>query len=325
MGVSKVVYGGNTIIDLTSDTVSANKLLLGETAHGADGEPIVGTYEGGGGGGSNALYYDSEGHICIDYDVVKNGGSGGGGTNMCSILYYNSDGTILLNREYVRKGDDALYSYLDNEWSDEIGGTAIADIQEDIQSDLTLYFVGTIYLHYWDFTKSLEDTVTGSTATLYNSPTPTSDGLYIRAASQAAYLGDILYSKTSLYIEFGDMEFKGNTSYHETLISFGTLASSDMGLSFRSSGRWETYINGWSALNTSWEGSNNRNVFANKTLRISKDANNIISFYLDGQTIKENQATLSDTGISLGNSRGQSSGGQCFDVYIKKVYVIEDT
>lgn len=43
MGVSKVVYGDNTIIDLTSDTVDADSLLSGVTAHGKDGEEIVGT------------------------------------------------------------------------------------------------------------------------------------------------------------------------------------------------------------------------------------------------------------------------------------------
>ena len=41
--VSKVVYGGNTLIDLTSDTVKADKVLSGYTAHGADGEIITGT------------------------------------------------------------------------------------------------------------------------------------------------------------------------------------------------------------------------------------------------------------------------------------------
>lgn len=40
--VSKVVYGGKTLIDLTGDTVSADKLLAGFTAHGPDGAPIVG-------------------------------------------------------------------------------------------------------------------------------------------------------------------------------------------------------------------------------------------------------------------------------------------
>ena len=41
--VSKVIYGNQTLIDLTNDTVVANKLLSGYTAHGADGAPITGT------------------------------------------------------------------------------------------------------------------------------------------------------------------------------------------------------------------------------------------------------------------------------------------
>lgn len=43
MAVSKVVYGGRTLVDLTDDTVDATKLSLGSTAHGADGEQVVGT------------------------------------------------------------------------------------------------------------------------------------------------------------------------------------------------------------------------------------------------------------------------------------------
>lgn len=42
MGKSKIIYGGNVLIDLTADTVVADKLLAGYTAHGADGEPITG-------------------------------------------------------------------------------------------------------------------------------------------------------------------------------------------------------------------------------------------------------------------------------------------
>lgn len=45
MAISKVIYGGNTLIDLTGDTVVANKLLKGYTAHGADGELVPGTCE----------------------------------------------------------------------------------------------------------------------------------------------------------------------------------------------------------------------------------------------------------------------------------------
>lgn len=41
--VSKVVYGGKTLMDLTGDTITADKLLAGVTAHGKDGTPITGT------------------------------------------------------------------------------------------------------------------------------------------------------------------------------------------------------------------------------------------------------------------------------------------
>lgn len=43
MAVNKVVFGGETLMDLTSDTVSAESLAEGETAHAANGEPITGT------------------------------------------------------------------------------------------------------------------------------------------------------------------------------------------------------------------------------------------------------------------------------------------
>lgn len=45
MAISKVIYGGQTLIDLTGDTVEADKLLKGIKAHGADGEPIIGSCE----------------------------------------------------------------------------------------------------------------------------------------------------------------------------------------------------------------------------------------------------------------------------------------
>lgn len=45
MAISKVVYGGQTLIDLTADTIQADKVLKGYTAHGADGEKINGSCE----------------------------------------------------------------------------------------------------------------------------------------------------------------------------------------------------------------------------------------------------------------------------------------
>lgn len=48
MAISKIILNGVTQMDLTGDTVAANNLISPNTAHGADGEPIVGTASGGG-------------------------------------------------------------------------------------------------------------------------------------------------------------------------------------------------------------------------------------------------------------------------------------
>lgn len=43
MGISKVIYGGTTLIDLTGDTVTADKILKGYTAHGKNGGALIGS------------------------------------------------------------------------------------------------------------------------------------------------------------------------------------------------------------------------------------------------------------------------------------------
>lgn len=53
MAVSKVIYGTTVLVDLTGDTVTADKLLKGATAHDAAGEPVTGTLEAGSGGSSD--------------------------------------------------------------------------------------------------------------------------------------------------------------------------------------------------------------------------------------------------------------------------------
>ena len=70
MAVSKVNYGTTTLIDLTGDTVTADKLLAGYTAHGADGEAITGTYQGGSGSGIQAQ------HITSASEAITISGSG---------------------------------------------------------------------------------------------------------------------------------------------------------------------------------------------------------------------------------------------------------
>lgn len=68
MPVSKIVYNQKILIDLTSDTVSADTLLKGYTAHKHDGTIVIGKmFEGC---PNEYLLYepiqDSQGNVVID-------------------------------------------------------------------------------------------------------------------------------------------------------------------------------------------------------------------------------------------------------------------
>ena len=60
--VNKVVYGNDTLIDLTADTVSADKVLSGYTAHDASGASITGT-AGASVSGTNLIIPSSMGTV----------------------------------------------------------------------------------------------------------------------------------------------------------------------------------------------------------------------------------------------------------------------
>lgn len=78
MAINKVVYGGNTLIDLSGDTVTPGTLAEGVTAHNAAGEPITGTMTGGGGGGdlpdgySRVDYIRFTGKQVVDTGIICN-------------------------------------------------------------------------------------------------------------------------------------------------------------------------------------------------------------------------------------------------------------
>lgn len=66
--VNKVQYGSQVLIDLTFDTVTADKLLSGYTAHDASGAQIMGTYSGGG-TEAGTVTQDADGYLVLDDDV----------------------------------------------------------------------------------------------------------------------------------------------------------------------------------------------------------------------------------------------------------------
>jgi len=58
MANNKIILGNETLIDLTGDTVEADKLLQGYTAHDSSGNLITGTLVPG--GGVSGTYFDAE-------------------------------------------------------------------------------------------------------------------------------------------------------------------------------------------------------------------------------------------------------------------------
>lgn len=76
MPINKVVYGNNTLIDLTNDSVSADKMLVGAIAHDKSGETINGTiptYNGDFEGGSrDGITYDDIANASISGEVILN-------------------------------------------------------------------------------------------------------------------------------------------------------------------------------------------------------------------------------------------------------------
>lgn len=65
MAYNKIVLGDETVLDLTGDTVTADKLAEGYTAHDASGAQITGTMTGGGGDTASGKWKDVN---FVDYD-----------------------------------------------------------------------------------------------------------------------------------------------------------------------------------------------------------------------------------------------------------------
>ena len=63
MAVNKVVYGNTTLVNLTNDTVAANHLRSGYTAHDKSGQLITGTLTQGEAG---SVYQDENGYVVLD-------------------------------------------------------------------------------------------------------------------------------------------------------------------------------------------------------------------------------------------------------------------
>ena len=169
--VNKVVYGGQTLIDISDTTATADKILQGYTAYGADGQKLTGTATGSGG----YVTQDQDGYI-----VLPPTGGGGSPTLITK--------SITLNGTYDATDDNA------NGYSEVTvnvqGGASVSETQGTYGTEVvvtsgsapsatshTIYFEFTdetdeTIIGYWNGT-FVSDAVTATTPTTYDSKTVT--------------------------------------------------------------------------------------------------------------------------------------------------------
>lgn len=130
---NKIVYGGKTLIDLTTDTVTKETLLSGYTAHDKSGAKIIGTATAGGSSGMTEKEYAYEvaKRLSIDAYVGQEKTSS---TEKCigaATLFIYVDGSKIKSITFYAEADKhTTNSYID--WSSE-------DYNESWEDDM-VYF-----------------------------------------------------------------------------------------------------------------------------------------------------------------------------------------
>jgi len=110
MTYNKVIYGDKILIDLTQDTVTADTLLDGVTAHAADGTVITGTYKGN--------PNDEIDRILVVGLTAGNITSSSGLTGYTLVKTFSDDGKTVTTVQYNNDGTElgrTVKTYVDGE------------------------------------------------------------------------------------------------------------------------------------------------------------------------------------------------------------------
>lgn len=172
-------------------------------------------------------------------------------------------------------------------------------------------------LYEWDFTKSSTDLNCGIDVVLTGC-VQTSDGLHFTAASQNCQLPYLYIPGISIEIEFGAINYGGSSSNHTSILMIGNPDSSN-GLLRRSTGKLSWFYSSWTDI----ANMSSINELANKKLKVvikESTVDTYIDSVLLGSTGRNN-VSVTYSRLNIGNTRGASSGGNFYDVYVKNCIV----
>lgn len=137
MAVNKVEYGDTTLIDLTSDTVTKETLLIGATAHTASGESISGEFD-------TEIYLRKSGGDTTNNIVTFTSGdspSPTAWTDVDSLVTGEKHSSLLNKISTMIKNVRFLYKVLGTTDISTIGDGTVTGAVSTLNSSLTNLFV----------------------------------------------------------------------------------------------------------------------------------------------------------------------------------------
>lgn len=140
MAINKVVYGGETLIDISDSTVTPETLAKGVTAYDKSGKVIVGTMESGNTEDLNAVLTEQEQLIDELKTALKNKTSGGGAdglpTGYKSVDFIEFSGEQLVDTGIIGNQDTQIRAMFTwgNSTQNHLFGCASSDNTKSITS-----------------------------------------------------------------------------------------------------------------------------------------------------------------------------------------------